>query len=100
MADMQTLPTRAEFIRDRLADAADDLAQYGDLGDVATWWPEPTDTGVMHGPWSGRTWRKEAPFFHGWARHEWPELNDPMARWDDSDEMEPAYRIPGTTRTV
>lgn len=96
MSPISQLPTRAEFIRDRLAEHLDGLGYFGldtqpetldesptlyfewptgdrcvfvdELGAIRDmdeperadgrtltmrgfeWWPEPTDTGVMHGP--------------------------------------------------
>lgn len=136
MADIQQLPTRAEFIRDRLAEYLDGLGhntydcderdgfpcltvEAGDgerYEDVAvltdgrimsmvdgwsevrlrgfTWLPEPTDTGVMHGP--GRFLDHDARSALSTdarrAYEAWQQRR--FEAWDAG------HRVPGTTRVV
>jgi hypothetical protein len=65
------LPTRAEFIHAQEA-ASTPLGWKADGSEWRTWQPEPTDTGVMHGPC--------------------------VSAWEQ--RVMDGYRLPGTTRTV
>lgn len=133
MSDITHLPTRAEFIRDRLAEHLDGLGYFGlsaepetfdqsptlyfewatgdrcvfvdDMGAIRDmdeperadgrtltmrgfeWWPEPTDTGVMH----------DLPRPHQFV------LPAAYRRWVAQRPGTPigvGHRVPGTTRTV
>jgi hypothetical protein len=98
VSDITHIPSRAEFIRDQLAETM----TWAGLNAGSSWTPEPTDTGVMHGPETHGTSPRggcDCTWCAAYrAQDDTPERRARILGGMGARSV--AHRVPGTTRTV